>query len=640
MRWLKSMRVLRIGVLIFVSIVLFAFIESEEDSFNLRIRKEMSVQTDSLLTDVALLSKLCSVKQFDIEKSKQLLTVCRNRYKRIEAILIYFFPGEAFRLNKPVIPAIEEDDEISPPVPYSGFQFIENMLYSDSLAFQRKQLNNAIDECYSLISNLPNAYEQFVFDERSVWEAMQMQLVRQFILGFAEFETPDSKNGVEESIHVLLGFDELIKTLYHDAGENKKADLNFFFSEIERSTNKLKQYSKGSVDYFQFYSEYYNDLSGSLSKLRDIMLSEKNQYFTTAINFQNRSIFDPHAFNSYFFLPGKTHANQKEVAELGRILFFDPALSANSLRACASCHQPEKAFTDGLPLSQSFEPGKFLTRNAPTIINSVLQRRLFHDGRAFSFEDQAGRVMSNPLEMHNDFQTVASKLVHSAEYRKRFRSAFEGTEDTSITGRSVLIAIAEYERTLIGMNTRFDKAISNRENDLSNDEIAGFNIFMGKAACGSCHFLPLFNSLVPPVYVETEWEVIGVPSAKLSNPRELDGDIGRYEIIPVDIFKNAFKTPGLRNIALTAPYMHNGVFKSLDEVIDFYDRGGGKGLGITVENQTLSDEPLNLTPTEKFQLKVFLESLNDTITLNEIPVKLPEFEDNELLNRRKVGGEY
>ena len=95
------MRVLRIGVLIFVSIVLFAFIESEEDSFNLRIRKEMSVQTDSLLTDVALLSKLCSVKQFDIEKSKQLLTICRNRYKRIEAILIYFFPGEAFRLNKP-----------------------------------------------------------------------------------------------------------------------------------------------------------------------------------------------------------------------------------------------------------------------------------------------------------------------------------------------------------------------------------------------------------------------------------------------------------------------------------------------------------------------------------------------------------
>ncbi len=640
MRWLRRTREVRFVILIIVSMALFAFIGEQEDSFNLRLRKHMTVQTDSLLYEVKLLSKLGKAKQIDIEKTKTVLADCRNRYKRIEAILVYFFPGEAFRLNKPVIPAIEEDDEISPPVPYSGFQYIENLLHSDSLAFQRKLLNNTIDEVYSLMSNLPIAYSQFTFDERSVWESIQMQLVRQFMLGFAEFETADSQNGVVESAYVLDGFKELISSLYHDAAENKVADLKSFFSEVDRSVDRLTKYKKDAVDYFQFYSEYYNDLSGSLSKLRDVMLSENNLYITSAINFQNRSIFDPHAFNSYFFLPGKTHANQKEVAELGRILFFDPALSANSLRSCASCHQPGKAFTDGLPISQSFEPGKFLTRNAPTIINSVLQRRLFYDGRAFTFEDQAGRVMSNPLEMHNDFHTVAGKLVHSKEYRDRFKSAFAGTEDTAVTGRSVLIAIAEYERTLIGMNTKFDKAISNRENEMNADEIAGFNIFMGKGACGSCHFLPLFNSLVPPVYVETEWEVIGVPSAKLSNPRELDDDVGRYAIIPVDIFKHSFKTPGLRNIALTAPYMHNGVFNTLDEVIDFYDRGGGKGLGINVENQTLSDEPLNLTPTEKFQLKAFLETLNDTISLNEIPNRLPEFEDNELLNRRKVGGDY
>ena len=640
MKWLDRIGVFRFVILVFIPIALLAFSGGDEDTFNLRLRKEMTSQTDSLLLDVRLLSKICSEKQIDTVKAKSVLANCRYRYKRIEAILVYFFPGEAFRLNKPVVPAIEEDDEISPPVPYSGFQYIEKILYSDSLSFQRKQLNNAVDECYALILDLPKAYNQFVFDERSVWEALQMQLVRQFMLGFADFETADSKKGVEESAFVLQGFKELITRLYYDTDEKNKTDLNIFFTAIERSTGILHKYVNREVNYFEFYSEYYNDLSGSLSKLRDIMLSSGNLYFTTAINFQNRSIFDPHSFNSYFFVPGKTHANQKEVAELGRILFFDPALSANSLRACASCHQPDKAFTDGLALSQSFEPGKFLTRNAPTIINSVLQRRLFHDGRAFSFEDQAGRVMSNPLEMHNDFHTVADKLVHSKEYRDRFRSAFSGTEDTSITGRSILIAIAEYERTLIGMNTRFDKAISNRENSLNNDEIAGFNIFMGKGACASCHFLPLFNSLVPPVYVETEWEVIGVPSAKLTNPRELDSDIGRYDIIPVDIFKNAFKTPGLRNIALTAPYMHNGVFKTLEEVIDFYDRGGGKGLGFDVPNQTLSEEPLDLTPTEKFQLKAFLETLNDTITLNEIPDKLPEFENNEKLNKRKVGGEY
>lgn len=634
------MRNLVIGFIIFISIGLLAFSGREEDDFNGRVRKEITLQTDSLLSSVVVLSKICNSKQIDTLSAKMKLNDCRNKYKEIEGLLAYFFPGEAFRLNKAVVPAIEEDDEVTPYVPYSGFQYIESLLYSDSLAFKRKELKAAVDQVYSLIANLPNAYSQFVFDERAVWEAMQMQLVRQFMLGFADFETADSKNGVVESTFVLKGMKDFINSAYFDASETKKIEINNFFSQIERAVTTLESYKIGSVNYFSFYSDYYNGLSSTLSKLRDVMLSESNSYFTTAINFQNQSIFDPYSFNTYFFVPGKTHGNQTDVSNLGRILFFDPALSANNLRACASCHQPGKAFTDGLALSQSFEPGKFLTRNAPTIINSVLQRKLFHDGRAFSFEDQAGRVMSNPLEMHNDFQSVADKLIHSSEYRALFKNAFYGTEDTAITGRSILISIAEYERTLIGMNSKFDKSISGRQMLLNNDEIEGFNIFMGKGACGSCHFLPLFNSLVPPNYVETEWEIIGVPSAKLTKPRMLDDDIGRYAIVPVDIFKNSFKTPGLRNVSLTAPYMHNGVFNTLDEVIDFYDRGGGKGLGYEVPNQTLSEEPLNLSPTEKFQLKSFLETLNDTISLNEIPSRLPQFEDNELLNARKIGGDY
>lgn len=635
------MRILRFVFFILICLGLFAFVHPPSaDSFNDRIKKVMTAQTDTLLSKVLILSKQCSSKKIDVVAAKQSLNECRNNYKKIEAILAYFFPGEAFRLNKAVVPAIEEDDEISPLVPYSGFQYIESILYSDSLDWQKKELKAAIDQAYSLIANLPQSYSQFEFDERSVWEAMQMQLVRQFMLGFADFETGDSKNGVVESVHVLRGFTQLIHDCYSDASEEKKAVINEFSLQVDRASKSLNSYKPDEVDYFGFYTGNYNDLSGALSKLRDVMLSESNLYYTTAINFQNRSIFDPHSFNTYFFVPGKTHANPMDVAGLGRILFFDPALSANNLRACASCHQPGKAFTDGLPLSQSFEPGKFLTRNAPTIINSVLQRKLFHDGRAFSFEDQAGRVMNNPLEMHNDFESIADKLIHSPEYRKLFKTAFSGTEDTSITGHSILVAIAEYERTLIGMNTRFDKSISGREMLMDQDEIAGFNIFMGKGACGSCHFLPLFNSLMPPVYVETEWEIVGVPSAKLTNPRQMDDDIGRYAVIPVDIFKHSFKTPGLRNVALTAPYMHNGVFATLDEVIDFYDRGGGKGLGYDVPNQTLPEEKLNLTPTEKFQLKAFLESLNDTITLTEMPATLPTFENNKILNARKVGGDY
>ncbi len=190
------------------------------------------------------------------------------------------------------------------------------------------------------------------------------------------------------------------------------------------------------------------------------------------------------------------------------------------------------------------------------------------------------------------------------------------------------------------MNSRFDKSISGRFDELSNDEKAGFNIFMGKAQCGSCHFLPLFNGLLPPNYVETEWESIGVPERSNSTIKKLDSDIGRYGIIPAEIFKHSFKTPTLRNIALTSPYMHNGAFNTLDEVIDFYDRGGGKALGYVVENQTLSDRPLNLSTKEKFQLKSFLESLTDTIGLTTIPSSLPLFNDNPNLINRPIGGDY
>jgi cytochrome c peroxidase len=373
--------------------------------------------------------------------------------------------------------------------------------------------------------------------------------------------------------------------------------------------------------------------------MRDLSVTE-NTYNTSAVSYNIRSVFDPHAYNSYFFLPGKRNVSHEKVADLGRTLFFDPALSANNLRACASCHQPGKAFTDGLPLSQSFEPGRMLTRNAPTVINAVLQRKLFHDGRSFSFEDQAGQVMSNPLEMHNDFSAVAVKLRNSNEYVEWFRSAFEGTEDTIITNRSVLTALAEYERGLVGMNSRFDRTVSGRANELNEDEKAGFNLYMGKGNCASCHFIPLFNGTMPPEYVETEWEIIGVPGKIKNGKRTLDEDRGRANIIDVPIFEHAFKTPTLRNIALTGPYMHNGIFRTLEEVIEFYDTGGGEGLGYSVPFQTLSSDSLHLTSTEKFQLIEFLKALTDTVTLTKTPTRLPVFANDEKLNARPIGGDY
>jgi cytochrome c peroxidase len=248
--------------------------------------------------------------------------------------------------------------------------------------------------------------------------------------------------------------------------------------------------------------------------------------------------------------------------------------------------------------------------------------------------------MSNPLEMHNDFSQVAVKLRNSQEYVRWFRSAFLNSEDTVISSRSILTAIAEYERSLIGMNSRFDKTISGRGDDMNADEREGFNIFMGKGNCASCHFLPLFNGLMPPEYVETEWEILGVPSEKIIAKRELDDDPGRSAIINLPIFNHAFKSPTLRNIEYTGPYMHNGVFKTLEEVIEFYNNGGGAGMGIHVPFQTLGEDSLHLNSTEKFQLISFLKTLSDTIGLTSKPGHLPEFTDGSVSNNRPIGGDY
>ena len=172
----------------------------------------------------------------------------------------------------------------------------------------------------------------------------------------------------------------------------------------------------------------------------------------------------------------------------------------------------------------------------------------------------------------------------------------------------------------------------------------GFNLFMGKAACGTCHFPPVFNGTVPPYYIESESEVLGITNGLDTLSPTLDTDLGRYdnnkqwEHLPH--FKNSFKTPGLRNIALTAPYMHNGSFESLEEVMEFYNRGGGAGMGLDIDHQTLSADPLQLTQKERNDIIAFLHTLTDTVGLIPSPIQLPHFDQQPEWNLRKPSAVY
>jgi len=162
------------------------------------------------------------------------------------------------------------------------------------------------------------------------------------------------------------------------------------------------------------------------------------------------------------------------------------------------------------------------------------------------------------------------------------------------------------------MSSRFDRAVRGDSTALTTGERRGFNLFMGKALCGTCHFAPLFGGTTPPDLLEAEPEVIGVPAEAIARRARLDLDPGRSGFDGEPLHQHAFKTPTLRNVALTAPYMHNGVFRTLQEVVDFYDAGGGAGLGLTVPNLTLPADSLHLSRQEKRDLVAFLEALTDT----------------------------
>jgi cytochrome c peroxidase len=212
-------------------------------------------------------------------------------------------------------------------------------------------------------------------------------------------------------------------------------------------------------------------------------------------------------------------------------------------------------------------------------------------------------VITNENEMHGSLEKSAEALKKNKKYVAQFHIAFPNKQ---IDAFAIKNALGSYIRSLSAYDAKFDGYMRN-EIEFTNDEKAGFNLFAGKAKCATCHFIPLTNGTVPPNYTKSESEVLGAPN-KL---KKLDTDLGKFELTKAEIHRNSFKTPTIRNVALTAPYMHNGVYKTLEEVIDFYDQGGGIGLGFALENQTLPEDKLNLTDPEKKQLIAFMKTLTD-----------------------------
>lgn len=287
----------------------------------------------------------------------------------------------------------------------------------------------------------------------------------------------------------------------------------------------------------------------------------------------------------------------EDVIELGEVLFFDPRLSGNDELSCASCHVPALGWSDGKPLFEGFE-GVEGPRRTPTIINSAYYDELFWDGRAESLEEQALGPISSPIEMNMSLDELAGKLTEIEGYPEMFDETF-GEE---ITIDNIGKALAAFERTIVVEDTPFDQFLAGDYDALSEEEIFGMELFANEAQCITCH-----NG---PHLTDQQYHNVGLDS----------DDEGRMEHTGDEEDDGAFRTAGLYGAAHHAPYMHDGSLETLEEVVDFYDRGGDGH-----ENTSPLITELNLSDDEKSALLAFLEVLAGENPSVEIP-DLPSYE--------------
>ncbi|MCU0624192.1 MAG: hypothetical protein MUF53_10060, partial [Gemmatimonadaceae bacterium] len=331
--------------------------------------------------------------------------------------------------------------------------------------------------------------------------------------------------------------------------------------------------------------------------------------------------YDAGAFAAAAWAPARLDGTTPARVALGESLFVDPALSGDGRRSCASCHVPALAFTDGLARSAPLPGAAGPLRNAPTLINAGLQAAQFADARAASLEDQVFDVVHNVDEMRGSLEEAARRYAGDRAVAGRFRAAFAGTSDTVVSATGIRRAIAAYIRSLEALDAPFDRYMRGDTAAMDAAQRRGANLYLGKAKCGTCHFLPLTNGTVPPTFAKAELEVVGVPASAVWQRARVDPDEGKGARTKIPLHRFAFKTPGIRNITKTAPYMHNGVYRTLDEVIRFYEVGGGAGLGIALEHQTLPPDRLELTTAERRDLAAFLQALTDTTPMRRpLPV--------------------
>lgn len=593
------------------------------------IRFDIKNQTSQI---VSLLDEMIDITRSSNKTSKyqqtkliQLLKKVRIHYKTIEWLISYIDNESEKLIIGPPLSKLDEHIPSTIIMEPEGIQAIEEIICND---FQNENI--------STVKALTNQLKQHILDingniqsvlitDREILEALRNNIIRIYAIGLTSSDSPCFDQQLEEAVQSWNITGKYI-LLYMPMIQNNHDLQNKITKIIGKGEAFLHRYRTiEDFDYWSFIAQYANPLYEQILYLHQqsgIELDHEVSRRNRIINYAAKTIFHSNALNPMAYSRNQYEVFSDEKKELGKILFYDVALSKNYKMSCATCHNPSIAFTDGETKSKGSLPGTHTQRNAPTLINSALSTKYFYDMSTSYLEEQIEHVVNNSIEFNTDYMEISSRLSQNQDINELMKKIYPKSSNNTISSGLISSALAMYIRSLISFESPVDSLLrgdSIKKYSILNGKHLkkvkdGFNIFMGKAQCGTCHFPPTFSGLVPPLYNDNDSEIIGVPSHSTS--KILDPDIGRAGVYKYSsiIYNHAFKTPGIRNISKTSPYMHNGVYKSLQQVIDFYNNGGGIGLGIKLSNQTLPANALNLHKKEKENLIHFMNALNSPVS--------------------------
>ena len=585
-------------------------------SMSLAVQSEYLHGLDTLEARVAAFARIVDGPATDsawAPAAQRSFIAARDAYKQVEVLFEFESGATALEINGAAVEHTEENDGIRTSNAPMGFQVVEDALFPSATPSDSASVRFQVQTIHALVLRARALAKAGSLTEMNLFDAVRLEIARVSVLALANADTPVAERGLPEGAAVLRGLRTLLNPVALRAIQIAPTAWAEWDATLRDSEEALRTADPQTIDRIDVTRRLLVPLARHWAAVRVAMgvpLPPDGRPWRA----EAASIFDVDAFDAWQFAPAYTRGSSVDsAAALGSALFSDTRLSGDGTRSCGSCHSPALAFTDGRARSLAQNNSTKL-RNAPTLLNAALQRAQFADSRAEFLEDQVTDVVQNTHELGGALAAYATRLRADPAMRGRFLRSFSDAGDSTVTPVRVAQALAAYERTLIALNAPFDRYVRGDTAAMTVSARRGYNVFMAKGKCGTCHFAPLFNGTVPPVFARSEMEVIGTPGERGWNGPRADADSGRARIYTAPNYLRAFKTPSVRNSARTAPYMHNGIYRTLDEVVEFYNRGGGAGLGLDVPNQTLPFDRLQLTTREKRDLVAFMESLTDVAT--------------------------